>query len=70
MIFEAAGGSDKGIDGYRRDTAAAVEGLGAKGFAAEVVFYSSANDGKLAEGLTPATVAGCAALPSLHVVAH
>lgn len=59
LVFEAPGGKDKGIDGYRRDTAALVEALKAKGLAAEVVFYSEATREKLESGV-PGAFAGCA----------
>ena len=43
VFFEAAGGSDKGPDGHRRDTMPMVEALRARGWSAEPVFYSDAD---------------------------
>lgn len=40
VFFEAKGGSDKGADGYRKDTMPMVNALKAKGWSAEVVFFS------------------------------
>jgi len=40
VFFEAEGGSDKGADGHRRDTMPMVNALKAKGWQAEVIFYS------------------------------
>ena len=40
VFFEARGGSDKGPDGHRRDTMPMVNALKAKGWDAEVIFYS------------------------------
>jgi len=42
VFFEAAGGSDKGPDGHRRDTMPMVEALRARGWQAEPIFYSDA----------------------------
>lgn len=39
VIFEAEGGSDKGLNGHRKDTMPVVEALRARGYHAEVVFY-------------------------------
>lgn len=39
IIFEVQGGSDKGPDGYRKDTMPMVQALQQRGFEAEVVFY-------------------------------
>lgn len=39
IIFEVQGGSDKGPDGYRKDTMPMVHALQQRGFEAEVVFY-------------------------------
>ena len=40
VFFEAAGGSDKGADGHRRDTMPMVNALKEKGWEAEVIFYT------------------------------
>ena len=40
VFFEARGGSDKGPDGYRKDTMPMVNALKAKGWDAEVVFFT------------------------------
>ncbi len=40
VFFEAKGGSDKGPDGYRKDTMPMVNALKAKGWNAEVVFFT------------------------------
>lgn len=40
VFFEAVGGSDKGADGHRKDTMPMVNALKAKGWNAEVVFFS------------------------------
>ncbi len=40
VFFEAVGGSDKGPDGHRKDTMPMVNALKAKGWNAEVVFFS------------------------------
>jgi len=40
VFFEAKGGSDKGADGYRKDTMPMVNALKAKGWGAEVIFFS------------------------------
>lgn len=40
VFFEAPGGSDKGEDGHRKDTMPMVEAVKAKGWDAEVVFYT------------------------------
>ena len=40
VFFEVEGGSDKGPDGHRKDTMPMVEALKAKGWNAEVVYYS------------------------------
>ncbi|WP_299546950.1 Cj0069 family protein [uncultured Helicobacter sp.] len=40
IFFEAIGGSDKGADGHRKDTMPMVNALKAKGWSAEVVFFS------------------------------
>ncbi len=40
VFFEAKGGSDKGPDGYRKDTMPMVNALKDKGWSAEVVFFS------------------------------
>ena len=42
VIFEAAGGSDKGPDGYRKDTLPMVKALEKRGWTAEVIFYTHA----------------------------
>lgn len=38
VFFEVKGGSDKGEDGYRKDTMPMVNALKAKGWNAEVIF--------------------------------
>lgn len=40
VFFEVRGGTDKGPDGYRRDTMPMVNALRARGWSAEVIFYS------------------------------
>ena len=40
VFFEAVGGSDKGRDGHRKDTMPMVNALKAKGWNAEVVFFT------------------------------
>lgn len=40
VIFEVAGGTDKGTDGYRPDTMPIVKSLEKRGWTAEVIFYS------------------------------
>ena len=40
VFFEARGGSDKGPDGYRKDTMPMVNALRAKGWNAEVIFFT------------------------------
>lgn len=40
VVFEAAGGSDKGPDGHRRDTMPIVEAIRSRGWSAESIFYS------------------------------
>ncbi|EAI6710831.1 Cj0069 family protein [Campylobacter upsaliensis] len=40
VFFEARGGSDKGPDGYRKDTMPMVNALKAKGWNAEVIFFT------------------------------
>ncbi len=40
VFFEVEGGSDKGPDGHRKDTMPMVNALKAKGWDAEVIFYS------------------------------
>lgn len=42
VIFEVAGGSDKGPDGHRKDTMPIAAALAARGWAAEVLFYTDA----------------------------
>lgn len=42
VFFEAAGGSDKGPDGHRRDTMPMVNAVKAQGWNAETIFYSDA----------------------------
>lgn len=39
IFFEVQGGSDKGPDGFRKDTLPMVHALEQRGFAAEVIFY-------------------------------
>ena len=39
VFFEAEGGSDKWLDGHRRDTQPIVFALKARGWDAEIVFY-------------------------------
>lgn len=39
VVFEVEGGSDKYIDGHRRDTMPIVEAIRARGWGAEVVYY-------------------------------
>lgn len=40
VFFEVVGGTDKGPDGYRADTMPMVKSLEARGWTAEVIFYS------------------------------
>ena len=40
VFFEAEGGTDKGPDGHRKDTMPMIDALKAKGWTAEIVFYS------------------------------
>lgn len=40
IFFEVQGGSDKGPDGYRKDTMPMIKALELRGYAAEVIFYS------------------------------
>lgn len=40
VFFEAAGGSDKGVDGHRKDTMPMIEALRRRGWDAEQMFYS------------------------------
>jgi len=40
VIFEVAGGSDKGPDGFRKDTLPIVDSLRVRGWNAEVIFYT------------------------------
>lgn len=47
IFFEAQGGSDKGLDGHRRDTLPMVFALKQKGWQAEVVFYDDDNRDKV-----------------------
>jgi len=42
VIFEVAGGTDKGPDGHRKDTMPLVAALERRGWAAEVLFYTDA----------------------------
>lgn len=42
VFFEVRGGSDKGEDGYRKDTMPMVEALKKRGFNAEVIFFEVA----------------------------
>jgi len=49
VFFEAQGGSDKGLDGHRRDTLPMVFALKEKGWDAEVVFYDDENKEKVFE---------------------
>lgn len=42
VIFEVAGGGDKGPDGHRKDTIPTINAIKAKGFNAEVVYYEDA----------------------------
>jgi hypothetical protein len=39
IVFEAEGGSDKWIDGHRKDTMPIVNAIKAKGWNAEVVYF-------------------------------
>ncbi|GBF94655.1 hypothetical protein Rsub_07391 [Raphidocelis subcapitata] len=43
VVFEVAGGGDKGPDGHRRDTLPIVRALKARGWDAEVLFYTDAD---------------------------
>ncbi len=43
VIFEVAGGSDKGPDGHRLDTGPLIQALEARGWACEVITYSDAS---------------------------
>lgn len=47
VIFEARGGTDKSKYGYRRDTYPIIESLKARGWTAEVIFYSDENRGEI-----------------------
>lgn len=49
VFFEAEGGSDKGPDGHRRDTMPMVNAVKAKGWNAEVIFYSDADKDRILE---------------------
>ncbi|KAI8470473.1 MAG: hypothetical protein J3K34DRAFT_420622 [Monoraphidium minutum] len=49
VIFEVAGGTDKGADGHRIDTAPIVAALEAHGMEAEVLFFSDAARPELVE---------------------
>lgn len=40
VVFEAPGGTDKGPDGHRKDTLPIVRALEAKGWKAEIIFYT------------------------------
>ena len=47
VIFEARGGSDKGSYGYRRDSMPIIKALKAKGWSAEIIFYSDETRGEI-----------------------
>lgn len=47
VIFEARGGSDKGPYGYRSDSKPIIESLEARGWTAEIIFYSDENRGEI-----------------------
>ncbi len=47
VFFEAPGGSDKGLDGHRKDTLPMVNALKEKGWHAEVVFYEDDKKDKI-----------------------
>ncbi len=47
IIFEVAGGTDKGPDGHRKDTMPIVNALEKQGWSAEVLFYSDATRDEL-----------------------
>ncbi|KAK3239027.1 hypothetical protein CYMTET_51018 [Cymbomonas tetramitiformis] len=43
IIFESSGGPDKGLDGFRKETLPLVDALRARGWNAEVMFYTAEN---------------------------
>jgi hypothetical protein len=47
IFFEAPGGTDKGPDGHRKDTLPMVDALKAKGWNAEIVFYTDEESDKI-----------------------
>lgn len=47
VIFEAPGGSDKGPDGHRKDTLPILNALVARGWTAEVIFYTDSARGEI-----------------------
>lgn len=47
VIFEARGGTDKGKYGYRPDTGPIIQALAARGWSAEIIFYSDENRGEI-----------------------
>jgi len=49
IFFEVRGGSDKGPDGYRKDTLPMVDALKARGWSAEVIFYSIDKEAEIYE---------------------
>lgn len=51
VFFEVPGGSDKGPDGHRRDTMPMIESVKAKGWTAEVVFYTDENRSEIFEAV-------------------
>jgi glutathione synthase/RimK-type ligase-like ATP-grasp enzyme len=51
VFFEAAGGSDKGSDGHRRDTMPMVEAVRALGWQAEPMFYDDARRAEIRDAV-------------------
>lgn len=43
VVFEVEGGSDKQLDGHRKDTMPLVRALEMRGWTAEVIFYRDSN---------------------------
>lgn len=47
IIFEARGGSDKGKYGFRKDSKPIIDSLKARGWTAEIIFYSDKDRGEI-----------------------
>ncbi|MCT4583014.1 MAG: Cj0069 family protein [Flavobacteriales bacterium] len=47
VIFEARGGTDKGEYGFRRDSKPIIDSLQARGWTAEIIFYTDENRGEI-----------------------